>query len=109
VEKRRTCKPVAAGILAIISGCLGILCTFSLVIPIVILGTLEIDFAEHILVTIAVLFAIVGTLAIIGGAFSLQRKLWGVALAGSIAALIAMPILGFVAVILTALSRDEFT
>ncbi len=105
---KRTCKPIAAGVIDIISGCFGILCAISLIIPIVILEVLEVSFAEQILVAVAVICAIAGVLGIIGGTFALQRKFWGLALAGSIGALVSIPILGIAAVILTALSRDEF-
>ena len=108
LDVKKTCKPVAAGVLDIISGSLGILCAVLLVIPIVILEVLDERLAGHILITIAVICAITCALAIIGGAFALRRKFWGLALAGSIAALIPIPIFGITAVILTALSKDEF-
>jgi len=53
-------------------------------------------------------------LALVGGIFALQRRRWGWALAGSIAAVFAsIPILrflpvGIVAIIFTAIAKDEF-
>ena len=62
-----------------------------------------------ILIIIAVTMAILGILAIIGGIYALQRKKWGLALTGSIAALFpVVGLLGIAAIILTLLSRDEF-
>jgi hypothetical protein len=53
-------------------------------------------------------FAIVGILAIVGGIYALQRKIWGLALAGSIAAFFPSWILGLPAIVFTALSKKEF-
>jgi hypothetical protein len=50
----------------------------------------------------------VGILAIVGGIYALQRKIWGLALAGSIAAFFPSWILGIAAIVLTALSKNEF-
>ena len=107
---KRTCKATAAGVVDVISGCFGVFCAISLVIPIVILEVLvEASHAEQILIAIAIMCAITGVLAIIGGAFALKRKLWALALAGSIASIFPCFPLGIAAVILTALSRDEFS
>lgn len=61
-----------------------------------------------ILVAIAVPLAALAVLAMVGGILALQRKSWGLALAGSIAAVLPFSLLGIAALILTALSRDEF-
>lgn len=47
-------------------------------------------------------------LAIIGGIMAIRRKLWGLALAGSIGAFICSPLLGIAAIILVAQSRRGF-
>ena len=52
--------------------------------------------------------AIIGILAIVGGIYALRRKIWGLALAGSIAAFFPSWILGLTAIVLTALSKNEF-
>ena len=53
--------------------------------------------------------ALLGAVGIVGGAYALKRRLWGLALAGAIAsAMIFLPF-GVVAVIFTALGRTEFT
>jgi hypothetical protein len=58
-----------------------------------------------------IVLALLALLAILGGVFLLRRKLWGLALAGSIAAiLLPMPlgIIGIFATIITILSKKEF-
>jgi len=52
--------------------------------------------------------AVVGIVAIVGGLYAMQRKIWWLALAGSIAALFPFWFLGLAPLILIALSRDEF-
>ena len=48
-------------------------------------------------------------LAIVGGIYALQRKIWGLALAGSIAAFFTPSwVLGVAAIVFTALSKNEF-
>jgi len=47
-------------------------------------------------------------LALVGGIFSLQRKRWGLTLAGAIVAILPFSLLGIVAVILVVLSKNEF-
>jgi hypothetical protein len=67
------------------------------------------DFFVAMLIVAAVIFAVVAVLAILGGISALERKRWGLALAGSIVAIFGpwWPI-GITAVVFTALGRDEF-
>ena len=58
-------------------------------------------------VTSGLLF-IAGVLAIVGGIYALSRKRWGLALAGSIAALFPILLPGIVSIILTVKSKKEF-
>ena len=60
---------------------------------------------------------VLGLAAVVGGIFAIRLKLWGLALAGAICAivpphpwgyLIWTPILGIVAVVFVALSKSEF-
>jgi len=45
----------------------------------------------------------------VGGIYALQRKIWGLALAGSIAAFFSPSwVLGVAAIVFTALSKNEF-
>jgi hypothetical protein len=118
----KTWKPTVAGILNIISGAVGSIAVFGLIIAIIVTsgvayipGTEDVPiFVPSLLTGIAVPLAIFSILSLVGGIYAVQRKLWGLALAGSIAAIFAsIPLLGglpvgITATILTALSRNEF-
>jgi hypothetical protein len=106
---QKTSKPVAAGILNIIAGGLHILGALGLGIAGLVVGSLGgMFFPSFLLTFLAVPMAIIGVLSIVGGILAIQRKRWGWALAGSIATLISSNILGIIAVILLAISKDEF-
>ena len=121
---QRTWKPIVAGILDIVSGVFGIIATAILIIVLGIgIGEWAWDipkieaipaFLPSLLWALTILLGIVSVLALVGGIFALQRKMWGWALAGSIAAVFAsIPILrylpvGIVAIIFIAISKDEF-
>jgi hypothetical protein len=51
---------------------------------------------------------IISVLAIVGGIFALRIKTWGLALAGSIAAVISGRLLGVLALIFTVLGKKDF-
>ena len=57
---------------------------------------------------IGLIVALIGVLAIVGGAFALKRKNWGLALAGAIASNIAFYPCGIPAVIFVCLGKGEF-
>ena len=109
MDKRRTVMPIIAGILDIVSA------GFKLFILVCILGLLvfvpvssfpirPVAIVPIIMVPLVAWIA----LAIIGGIFTLQRKRWGIALAGSIVAILPFSLLGIAATILVVLSKDEF-
>ena len=104
---KATWQSTAAGILDIIDGCSSVLVVLGLIVAIVYVsdepGTLT------ILVPIAVLFAVKAILAIVGGICALQKKNWGMAIIGAIAASLPFSLLGIAALILTAISRDQFS
>lgn len=111
----KTSKPTVAGILAIISGVLGLIGAVSMFIGFaVVSGALGIptgyipEFVPGIVLGTAMPTLIIAILALVGGIYTVQRKMWGLALAGSIAAILAFFPLGIPAVIFTAQSRDEF-
>jgi len=106
----KTWKPTTAGILDIISGVLGLIGAISYFIAIGVVGS-QPDvpgFVLGILWGLAFPSIIIGILALVGGIYSVQRKKWGWALAGSIAAILAFLPLGILATIFAAMSRDEF-
>jgi hypothetical protein len=115
----KTWKPQIGGILAIVGGVIGLFASMGLFIAISALNFTE-DWMGRwgmydipinitsILLAIAIPFCVCGIIAVIGGIFAVQRKCWGMALAGSIAAFFPAWILGLGAVVFIAISHDEF-
>jgi len=115
VRVEKTSKPTTAGILNIITGVLGLIGAICMFIGFgVVSGALGIPtgyipgFVPGIVLGTAIPTLIIAILALGGGIYAVQRKMWGLALAGSIAAILAFFPLGIPAVILTAQSKDEF-
>jgi hypothetical protein len=117
--KPATWKPMLAGILNITVGTVDLLSTLGLAIVIAVVGTPELFPAQDIypmtvsalnamLTALAVYLGIAGLIAITGGIFALQRKTWGLALAGSIAAALTGSVLGMASIVFLAISKDEF-
>ncbi len=112
----KTWKPKAAGILDIVAGAIGFIGVIFLITGIMVTGGLfDIPgieavpfFVPSLISGIALLAAGINVLALIGGIYAVQRKKWGVAMVGSIAAFLASTPLGIAAIILTALSKNEF-
>jgi len=77
-----------------------------------ILGTIVGVFIPFIGGAVAGLFAIpliLGIVAIIGGVYALRRRIWGLALAGSICAFFCAWFLGIPAIIFVILGKSEFS
>ena len=120
--KKKTWKPTVAGILNIVAGVSNLLGVFGVIIAIVAIGSnpyfwqffpaagfpLTIGFLQTILIISAVFLAIVGILPLLGGIYAVKRKMWGLALAGSIAAIFGSTPLGIVSTVFTAIAKDEF-
>ena len=111
----KTGKPTTAGILNIITGGLGVLWAISNFIGFgVVSGGLGIPtgyipgFVPGIVMGTAIVTLLIAVLALVGGIFGVQRKRWGWALAGSIAAIFAFLPLGIASTVLTSQSRGEF-
>jgi hypothetical protein len=101
----KTWKPTVAGILAIIAGALQVI--FGTVVAAV--GSLAWFFGMPWFSAIGAPLIIFGIVAIIGGIYALRRNIWGLALAGSICALIGpWFILGLLAIIFVSLGKREF-
>jgi len=103
----KTWKPKAAGILSIIAGCMGI----ALGAYVLIIGAP----ARALIQEMTGFDAVMGTpeigigiAAIVGGIFALKRRVWKLALAGAILAIISMPFLGIPATIFVSRGRREF-
>jgi len=117
-----TWKPTVAGILNIISGIGGIIgCFFLLIVGLFMMNsvswgditepeieTMTLGLSATVFVVLAVCTALLGILTLVGGIFALKRKLWGLALAGSVASAITGSIMGILAIIFLAMSKDEF-
>lgn len=116
----RTPMPTIGGVLSIISGALGFITIALLLTFVSIFGT---SIARDVLsslgfwqaglpLTIIGIIAIpllcVNIVAIVGGIYAVQRRGWGVALAGAICSVFPSQILGILAVVFIAISRKEF-
>lgn len=105
--------PKTAGILDIIAGSLGIIVIFFLAMALIFIGYFIPaggipEWVPFLVGVIAIPAVLIDILAIVGGTFALKRKTWGVALAGSIAAIFSSFILGVVALIFTIIGKSEF-
>jgi len=118
--KPKTAKPIVGGILVIIAGLLAIgNGALYIVLSESDLGDIpgydmSMQDIEEILNTCGAVMIVFGLIAIVGGVFGVTRKHFGLALVGSIFALISIgfvlgSVLGLVGLILIALSRSEFS
>ncbi|MFC1903857.1 hypothetical protein ACFLW9_03125 [Chloroflexota bacterium] len=119
---KTTWKPVVAGILNIIVGIVNLVGVFLIVILFVAIGSGLLSLsafinlipiwlsgiAQGVLIITGILIAIFSALPLIGGIYAVQRKNWGLALAGSIVAILVSTPLGIVSTVLVALAKDEF-
>ena len=102
---QETWKPTAAGILCIIAGVIGVI----IGIVIAVVGGIGWFFGMPWFSAIGAPIIVVGIIAIVGGSCALRRRVWGLALAGSICALFGpWAILGILAIIFVALGKGEF-
>ena len=114
------------GILSIISGAFGVFWLVGTVLSLLMMSFFvsdtRMDFYYHenaaqeavftvMMVVYAIiggLFTLVGILGIVGGAFAIRRKNWGLALAGAIGGTLAFFPCGIPAIIFTAMGKPEF-
>ena len=113
---QKTWKPTVAGVLNVIAGVFGLIGGLVLVF----LGSAGSAFFSCFNIGMlpwapltfflgtGISLLVLGILALIGGIYSLRRKVWGLALAGSIATVLFSQILGILAIIFVALSEEEF-
>jgi hypothetical protein len=101
----KTWKPTTAGILAIIAGALQVI--FGIVIA--AFGGIGWFFGMGWMSAIGAPLILFGIVAIVGGIYALRREVWGLALAGSICALVGpWGLLGLLAIIFVSLGKGEF-
>lgn len=116
---KNSSSPVVAGVLSIVSGVFGILWGITLVLFAVLMMNIDTfpvttahDFPFDILQVVCLVWGtillILAIVAIIGGIYSFQRKLWGLALTGAIVAMLVFLPTGIAAVIFVGLSRQQF-
>jgi len=110
----KTKKPIIGGILTIFSGLLGLLgiASYSIGFGAAGSGIGKGDippFVPSIIFGMPIPAVVIALLAIAGGILAVLRKRWWWSLTGSIAAALSLIILGIPAVVLIALSKDEFT
>ncbi len=113
VIRERTAKPIVAGVFNVVIGSICLLGVLGLIIGAAVVAPLNLvgDWPlaiSALLIIIAVPLAVLGGVTLVGGVFSLQRRNWGWALAGSVAALLVSQVFGIVSTVLVAVSRDEF-
>ncbi len=105
----KTWKPTTAGILSIVAGALSVI--IGIIIVVVggtVAGLEAIPRISNIFGVIAIPIIILGIVAIVGGIYALRRKIWGLALAGTICALLPWWILGIPAIIFVIMGKNEF-
>ncbi len=108
--------PTTTGILCIVAGALSLLGWLFVIMGISLFGVFSqmipnIDFPRWfpmVMGIIAVPGVLIDILAIVGGVFALRRQNWGVALAGSIAALFCSFFLGVAALVFVIMGKGEF-
>ncbi|NLE95684.1 MAG: hypothetical protein GX600_08405 [Dehalococcoidia bacterium] len=114
----KTWKPTTAGVLEIVAGALHLIAS---VATILVAGgvaagmywshmpRLSIEMPLPLIAGVGLPLLIMGVVSILGGISALQRRRWGLALAGGICALVPMQtLLGVLAIVFLAISKEEF-
>lgn len=111
--------PVVTGVLSIISSVFGVFAgTGMIIVSVIFWGGISISDSNSVEVplymfqvvflVIGIFFLMLAILAVIGGIFALQRRYWGLTLAGAIAAIFMFFPTGIAAIIFAGLSRQDF-
>ncbi|MDD4874141.1 MAG: hypothetical protein PHE15_04120 [Dehalococcoidales bacterium] len=112
--------PVAGGILNIASGLIGLIATAFLVAFSVTLGAsiarevlsslgfLQIGIPITIIWLFAIPMLIISVVSIIGGVYAVNKRNWGLALAGAMCSIVPSQVIGVIAVIFIVISKKEF-
>jgi hypothetical protein len=106
----KTWKSTTAGILNIFAGVMGLIggIMFKLAVGGQPLLLAMIPEAGVMLDAVTGLLIALGIVAIAGGFYALKRRIWGLALAGSLCSLIFVFPLGIPAIVFTAMGKGEF-
>jgi len=117
--------PVVAGILDIVSGALGVVMGLFMALHLPAARAIQAAprfapnpggalpqmppvFFPGMDIAMGIALIVIGVLAIVGGVYALKVKVWGLALAGSIAGVITGRLMGIVALIFIVLGRKDF-
>jgi hypothetical protein len=104
-EQKKTWKPVAAGIILLVTGTYGLIRGLAkLVADTYLIGSYFGIFGFE---TAGVVLVLVSIMCLIGAVFSLRRDLWDVAFAGAVFGLFSSWPLAVMAMVLLVLSKDE--
>jgi len=102
----RTWKPTTAGILCILAGAMQLIWGITIA---VFGGTIAALIGIPWTGAFGIPSIVLGIVAILGGIYALRRRIWGLALAGSICALfIPSIVFGTLAIIFVSLGKVEF-
>ncbi len=109
----RTWKPTTAGILNIVAGVMGVLLGIGVAVLVQVVTLVAGAYipglpSGPVFALIGVPLIILGIVAIVGGIFSLRRRIWGLAYAGGICALLLTFILGILSITFVSLGKGEF-
>ena len=109
---KKTSKPVTGGILTLLSAAMAIFGAMNYAVGYIDkpgIGKGDIPpFVPSIIFGVPLMSIVIGVLAIAGGIFAIRRKSWKWALTGAIAGALSLLPLGIAAIVLVAMSRDEF-
>lgn len=110
---RKTWKPVVGGVCGIVAGAIGVIAGTAISIyggwwTMLMPHTNPWMFSNIGMLGVPLL--VLGVVAIVGGIFAIRARLWGLALAGSICAVLILPafLLGVLSVVFVAIARSEF-
>jgi len=119
-QQKKSSTPIAGGILLIIAAIMALL-NYAFVMVVfdsemsMYAGLPGVEGVEAIIMICFLIGMIFSVIALIGGIVAIQRKLWGLALTGSIFGLLtigplfASSLLSLIALILIAISHKDFT
>ena len=112
---RKDWMSVTAGTLEVVVGTVGLVIGFQVdVFKNILQGMFGLFSAtlpaipDSFLTTIVVVFSLFGLLAIVGGTFAGQRRVWGLAFAGSLVTFFICWPLGLATIIFVCLARSQF-
>ena len=111
MDKPYSSMPMIAGILLIVEAGFKLLILFGILVASIFMIAPMSSFPINTVALIPIVMVPLlawAVLALVGGIFSLQRKRWGLSLAGAIVAILPFSLLGMTALVLIVLSKNEF-